>query len=400
MEADSWVDKDGDWRQKKISLMGVVQSFASQLKIGQDMTRVSLPCIFLYPFSMLEVMGHRELSAFELVYEANKHKDPLDRILAIVSWVLATLPQERWIKKPYNPVIGETHECWVESANYGKTVFTSEQVSHHPPVSAENVRNIQEDVDMAANLSFGVRYGGNSVSIVTSGGAKLNLNKFNETYEFPKRTPDMVVRNLIFGKKKIFWEGDISVSCKETKYTVSLNFAKSGSDNSVKGKVEQLGDGGKRRLVGTIEGKCGEIIHYTDGNSSRILIDHTAVTRAKIHYLPLSEMHNLASLRVWTDVNKFILKEELDKADELKKAIEEEQRKRIHAKTAEGSISQGRYFALQEKDLWKIKVEPPLLALERAKAEAKTKAEDEKHQAEEEKAKAEQEKSTEQPAQN
>jgi len=263
----------------------------------------------------------------------------------------------------------------IESPKCGKTVFTSEQVSHHPPVSAEHVKNLQEDVDMSCNLSFGVRYGGNSVSIVTSGGGKLTLNKFNETYEFPKRTPDMVVRNLIFGKKKIFWEGDVSITCKETNYTVSLNFAKSGSDNSVKGKVEQLESNGKRRLVGNIEGKCGEVIYYTDGNSSRMLVDHSNVARAKIHYLPMAEMHNLASLRVWADVNKFILKEELDKADELKKSIEEDQRKRIHQKTAEATMNQGRYFALHEKDSWKLKVEPPLLANEKANGKTETKDE-------------------------
>lgn len=36
---DSYVDKEGEWRYRKISLMGVVKSFVSQLKLGQDLTK-------------------------------------------------------------------------------------------------------------------------------------------------------------------------------------------------------------------------------------------------------------------------------------------------------------------------------------------------------------------------
>ena len=41
------------------------------------------------------------------------------------------------LKKPYNPIIGEMFRCmWPNTANDSKTFFISEQVSHHPPVSA------------------------------------------------------------------------------------------------------------------------------------------------------------------------------------------------------------------------------------------------------------------------
>jgi len=358
--ASSWVDKDGDWRQKKVSLMGAVQSFISQLKIGQDLTRVSLPCLFLYPFSMLEVLAHRELSTIETVFAANTESDPKERLIAVTSWLLATLPQERWIKKPYNPVIGETHEGWIESKEHGRTVFTGEQVSHHPPVSAAHVRNVDQQVDLSASLSFGVRYGGNSVSIVTSGGGKIHLGKFNEDYEFPKRLPDMVVRHLIFGKKKIYWEGDLKVTCPQTKLQTTLNFSKSGAENAVKGKIEDISNPSKPKLIYTINGKCGEVIYLSDDNSSRILVDFTGLHKSIVKYLPLSEMDDLSSLKVWAEVNKYLMSEELDKADEAKKHIEEDQRKRIAAKQANGTM-QAKFFAQQEHG-WTLKVDPPLFA--------------------------------------
>lgn len=36
-------------------------------------------------------------------------------------------------KKPYNPILGETHLVWTESEEFGRTECLSEQVIHHPP---------------------------------------------------------------------------------------------------------------------------------------------------------------------------------------------------------------------------------------------------------------------------
>jgi hypothetical protein len=39
-----------EWETRKISLFGVAKSFVSQLSVGQDLTKVSLPAIFLNPY--------------------------------------------------------------------------------------------------------------------------------------------------------------------------------------------------------------------------------------------------------------------------------------------------------------------------------------------------------------
>ena len=48
------------------------------------------------------------------------------------------------LKKPYNPIIGESFRCYWLHPNGTKTYFVSEQISHHPPVSAYYVSNRQE----------------------------------------------------------------------------------------------------------------------------------------------------------------------------------------------------------------------------------------------------------------
>ena len=95
---------------------------------GQDLTRVSLPAVLLYPYSLLEVIGYRELTFFEVLLQLNKEEDPLQRTLIVIKWLLCTIQQETFHKKPYNPLLGETHECHIESSDYGRSDFISEQV--------------------------------------------------------------------------------------------------------------------------------------------------------------------------------------------------------------------------------------------------------------------------------
>lgn len=82
-------------------------------------------------------------------------------------------------------------------------------------------------------MSFGVKFGGNYVSIVTEGAAVLNVEKFQEQYEIAKRAPDMLVRNVIIGTKKIFWTGDVSVACPSTGFSASLHFKEHSGDNTI-----------------------------------------------------------------------------------------------------------------------------------------------------------------------
>ena len=35
------------------------------------------------------------------------------------------------MEKPFNPILGETHQCWID----GCPVYF-EQISHHPPIAA------------------------------------------------------------------------------------------------------------------------------------------------------------------------------------------------------------------------------------------------------------------------
>lgn len=116
--------------------MSVLRSFVSQLRPGDDMTKMSMPSELCHPFSVLELISLRELSYFSVLFGVNKVEDPESRFLAVLKWLVTLLQAEVMEKKPFNPVIGEQHICWVENTKDDWTEFVGEQVSHHPPISS------------------------------------------------------------------------------------------------------------------------------------------------------------------------------------------------------------------------------------------------------------------------
>jgi len=339
MEAVSYADANGEWRNKKVSFKDVISGFVSQLKVGQDLTRVSLPAAVLYPFSMLETFAVRELSSFELLLGLNKISSPLERMIAIVAWHSSCLPMELWRKKPYNAVIGEIHECHLESPQFGNTYFLAEQVSHHPPISAVVIHNPIEGLTLSENLSFGVSFGGNSLSVITAGAAELVLGNLKETYVLDKMFPDMSVRHLVIGSKKIYWEGDITMTCSQSNLVARLKFYRDGDHSDMKGTITTVSS---KEPLATFDGRCGVAINVAHGKEKkRLLIDLQNTPKSKIHLPMVSELDPMSSYHVWSSVNKLIVEDKLLEADEAKKKVEENQRLRIQQ---EGNNHQAKHF--------------------------------------------------------
>ena len=83
----------------------------------------------------------------------SKEPDPAKRALLVLKWFLTSLKQSYCSrseklgseKKPLNPFLGELHLGeWHDEM--GTTQLVSEQVSHHPPVTAYCIWNDQHSV--------------------------------------------------------------------------------------------------------------------------------------------------------------------------------------------------------------------------------------------------------------
>jgi hypothetical protein len=352
------VEKVGAWKTRPIDLWGLLKSFISQLKIG-ELTKTSLPAEMCYPYSMLEMVAFRQLSLFKALYGINEQDDGLKRMLTVLKYFACLPRNETHNKKPWNPILGETHMARVVDAQNGNTEFMSEQISHHPPVSAFHVRNDQQEFEVSSNLAFTVKFSGNSASISVSGPSTLLVKKRNETYKFSRCIPAMLVRNLVFGTKYIVWEGDCVISCPETGYECKVAFKEGWSRNTVmSGSIYHTSD--PKKILYSIDGNCGGNITLNPKSSTVpekskfSLVNVAEMVGDCLEYLPENKLEPMSSVVVWGPANAGILVHNMQLADEEKSFVEQEQR-RLRAERAEKNETfQGHYFE-QKGDVWVLR---------------------------------------------
>ncbi|MBJ6889159.1 hypothetical protein, partial [Vibrio cholerae] len=74
-------------------------------------------------------------------------------------------------------------------------------------------------------------------------------------------------------------------------------------------------------------------------------MDFSTVKKSPITYLPPEELEPLSSFSVWADVTKHIIANDMDKADEAKKIIEQQQRDRLALMKQNGKENDLKYFS-------------------------------------------------------
>ncbi|TDL22435.1 hypothetical protein BD410DRAFT_722955 [Rickenella mellea] len=101
--------------------------------IGKDLTKISFPVFFNEPTSMLQRMAE-DMEFSECLDAAAAEQDPHRRIAFVAAFAMSNYSSTIGrIAKPFNPMLGETFEYVRLDKQYR---YMSEQVSHHPPISA------------------------------------------------------------------------------------------------------------------------------------------------------------------------------------------------------------------------------------------------------------------------
>ncbi|KAI0653811.1 Oxysterol-binding protein-domain-containing protein [Cubamyces menziesii] len=101
--------------------------------IGKDLTKISFPVFFNEPTSMLQRMAE-DMEFSECLDAAYAENDPHRRIAFVAAFAMSNYSSTIGrIAKPFNPMLGETFEYVRFDKEYR---YVSEQVSHHPPISA------------------------------------------------------------------------------------------------------------------------------------------------------------------------------------------------------------------------------------------------------------------------
>ena len=152
-------------------------------------------------------------------------------MLALLEWYLTSFHvgrQSTIAKKPYNPIIGETFHCsWrvpiekSKSNSFINLYYTSEQVSHHPPITAFYIECPEKKICLNASIWTKSNFSGMSVGVSMIGDITLYLGEHKERYDFT--LPAAYARSIL----SVPWVelgGKVSINCPNTGYLTNIIF--------------------------------------------------------------------------------------------------------------------------------------------------------------------------------
>ncbi|GLD61236.1 oxysterol-binding protein-related protein 7-like isoform X1 [Lates japonicus] len=219
--------------------------------IGKDLSRVSMPVALNEPVCLLQRLSE-ELEYSELLDIANHIDDPYERMVYVAAFSISGYAWASWRYryKPFNPVLGETYESHREDRGFH---YISEQVSHHPPISACHAES--ENFTFWQDQRWKNKFWGKSVEIISSGLVNVTLPKYDDHYEWNKVVT--CIHNVLSQQRWLEHYGEVVIrNTKSDVCTCKITFVKSrywSSDNS------------KNEVQGVVLDQAGEVVHRFGG---------------------------------------------------------------------------------------------------------------------------------------
>jgi oxysterol-binding protein-related protein 3/6/7 len=347
--------------------------------VGKDLSTISMPVSANEPISLLQRLAEA-LEYAALLDTASELKNPDQRLLHVAAFAVSYFAngraRERAIRKPFNPMLGETYELVRgDSETPGNFRFLAEKVSHRPVKMA-----CQAD---SLNWSFShspvptQKFWGKSAELITDGRFRVVLRLKDGTDECYSWTIATVfLRNIVMGEKYVEPFGTMTVVNETTGAKATIEFKSKGMFG---GRIEDVsvesycpdGSHSGLSLLGTwtsslrlIEAgkgagpeiwKAGKLVEgfetrYGLTEFAASLNEITEVERGKI---AITDSRFRKDQRA-AEIGK------LDVAEVEKGRLEDEQRNRRNLLEAKGGMWKARWFTRvdtveQGEEVWKLK---------------------------------------------
>ncbi|KAK3778498.1 hypothetical protein RRG08_024906, partial [Elysia crispata] len=332
LDEDIYADKELEGVEEHKS---VILHLLSQLKLGMDLTKVVLPTFILERRSLLEMFADY-MAHPDFFLKIPDNPDPEGRMLAVLEWYLTSFHvgrQGSLAKKPYNPIIGETFHCsWHvkdiegEDEDGTRLIYTAEQVSHHPPVSAFYFECPSKKMKMNASIYTKSKFMGMSIGVSMIGKVCLLLEDLGEEYVFGM--PSAYARSIL----TVPWVelGDkVSITCEKTGYAANIVFY---TKPFYGGKLHHISAEAKNTKLGEIifkaQGEWNGTMEFTypKNPSANKTVDVTKLHVHKKYVRPIEKQKDHESRKLWQHVTKALRIGDVPTATEHKTMLEEIQR--------------------------------------------------------------------------
>ncbi|OXV08089.1 hypothetical protein Egran_04147 [Elaphomyces granulatus] len=341
--------------------------------VGKDLSAIAMPVSSNEPLSYLQRAAEcLEYSA--LLDKAANVSDGLERLIYVTAFALSSLSagrvKERAIRKPFNPMLGETYELVREDSGVR---FLAEKVSHRPIQLAFQADS--KDWSFAQSPMPTQKFWGKSVEVVTEGKVRLTLHTSGERFSWLAATS--FLRNIIAGERYFEPVGEMTL-VNETTGQKSVSAFKAGgmfSGRSEEVNVKAFDSDGNELPLG-LAGNWTSSLQLTEHGSTTDVAIWTVgplVDQAPKHYgLPVFS----ASLNQITPVEQGKLAPtdsrlrpdqraledgDVDLAEDVKAKLEERQRERRREMEERGEDWKPRWFTRVEghdddEVIWRLRI--------------------------------------------
>jgi len=333
-----------------------------------DLSSMTAPSFILSPTSLTEFSAYW-CEPTEEFLAISAGPDPEDRMLRVLKWFICTLrgqytareTQTGSEKKPLNPILGELHLGEWETSK-GPTKLVSEQVSHHPPITAYHISNDQAGVALQGHCGQKTSFGGKTISVRQVGHALLTVKlPSGEIEKYLITLPKLRIEGLWYGAPYIELSESSYIQSSSGYHTAIAYSGKgyfSGKSHTFSASVSANPSSSSKDALYVIEGQWTETSKYTKGTKGSkaregqpfLDVARSAPGWKSLSLKPVSEQGPMESRRVWYDVAEGIKKGMFDDATAAKMKLENDQRQKRKDEQASGQTWQLQRFTLVNDD--------------------------------------------------
>lgn len=254
----------------------------------------------------------------------------------MLKWFLSSLKGQQYagrnpsdgVKKPLNAFLGEVFvgSCGPED---DETKLVSEQVSHHPPVTACYLWNEKAGIRAEGFTRQEITFSG-SVNIQQTGYAVLHLDEYNEDYLIP--LPNVKVKGILTGGPYPELTQPCTITSSsgfvaEVDFTGKTMLGFSGKKNHVEAAIYRTDDKKRKDALFTAEGSWSESLTFKDSDGKVIdQYDVTSAPATEFRTLPLDQQDPWESRKAWDGVISSINAGDMKGVAEHKTKLENAQR--------------------------------------------------------------------------
>ena len=347
--------------------------------VGKDLSTVSMPVSSNEPISLLQRVAE-QLEYSALLDTAASTKDQSRRLLYVSAFAVSQFStnraRERAIRKPFNPMLGETYELIrTDKEVPGGFRLIVEKVTHRPIVRMACQAD-SANWSLSQSPAPSQKFWGKSAELTTDGRVRMTLrlqDGSDELYSWNVATA--FLRNVVMGEKYVEPVGTMTVNNETSGAKANVEFKQKGmfGGRSEDVQVDTFSADGRPASLGLI-GTWTANLKITDGGKAgaeiwRVgdLVDQAPrcyglttfaaslneTTELEKGKLPPTDTRLRPDQRAAEEGN-------LDLAEELKAKLEDGQRARRKIQEATGEPHKPNWFVRadgggEEEEVWVLK---------------------------------------------